>query len=302
MARTHPDPKKVIPLASRSAARNGNGAGFRQPVLAPMRVIAVTSGKGGVGKTSIVANLGFALSRLGKRVVILDADLGLGNLDVLLGLAPKYNLSHVLTGQKSIEEVMVEGPGRIRILPASSGIQELTRLTRDQKIEILTQLDRLSAAADILLIDTGAGISSNVMYFNAAAQEILVTVAPEPTSITDAYALMKVLSLRHAVKHFQLIVNLAATVQEADEVFRQLSLVAGRFLDISIEYLGYVLFDEHVTKCVRQQKIVSELYPGTHASRSFSHLARKLSKAARLRPPREHSNFCWESLIRDGSE
>lgn len=302
MVSNHPDRKKVIPMTPRDAGRNGNGAGSHRPVPAPMRVITITSGKGGVGKTSIVANLGFALTRIGKRVVILDADLGLGNLDVLLGIAPKYNLSHVLTGQKLIEEVMVEGPGKIRILPASSGIQELTRLTREQKIEILTQLDRLSAATDILLIDTGAGISSNVMYFNAAAQEVLVAVAPEPTSITDAYALMKVLSLRYAVKHFQLIVNLAATVQEADEVYRQLSLVAGRFLDISIEYLGYVLFDEHVTKCVRQQKVVSELYPGTQASRSFGYLAKRLSKTAPMRPPREHSNFCWEALIRDGSE
>ena len=147
-----------------------------------------------------------------------------------------------------------------------------------------------------------AGIADNVIKFALAADEIIVVTTEEPTAVTDAYALMKVLSLRYAVKHFQLIVNLAATVQEADEVYRQLSLVAGRFLDISIEYLGYVLFDEHVTKCVRQQKVVSELYPGTQASRSFGYLAKRLSKTAPMRPPREHSNFCWEALIRDGSE
>jgi flagellar biosynthesis protein FlhG len=161
------------------------------------RIIAITSGKGGVGKTSIVANLGYAFGQLGKKVLILDADLGLGNLDILLGLAPKYNLSHVITGEKNITEITLEGPGNIKILPASSGIQELTLLTTKQRDHILAELDLLIEPVDILLIDTAAGISSNVMHFNAAAQEIIVVVAPEPTSITDAYALMKVLSLNY---------------------------------------------------------------------------------------------------------
>jgi len=159
------------------------------------RVIAITSGKGGVGKTSIVGNLGYAFAKTGKKVLILDADLGLGNLDVLLGLAPKFNLSHVILGEKSIEEILIEGPGKMKILPASSGIQELTSLTKDQKVQILKQLDSLIGSVDVLLIDSAAGISSNVMDFNATAQEIVVVVSPEPTSITDAYALMKVLNM-----------------------------------------------------------------------------------------------------------
>jgi len=173
------------------------------------RVIAITSGKGGVGKTNIVANLGYALCKAGKRVLIFDADLGLGNLDVLLGLTPRYNLSHVLEGQKRLSDIVISGPGQLKILPASSGIQELTRLTHSQKMNLYTDLNVLLADYDIVLIDTAAGISSNVLYFNASANEIMVVVTPEPTSITDAYALMKILSVKYQEKHFRLLVNLA---------------------------------------------------------------------------------------------
>ncbi|MBW2708821.1 MAG: AAA family ATPase, partial [Deltaproteobacteria bacterium] len=186
-------PNKVISLTDRIAGRGGatekNKSERRKPHT---RVIAVTSGKGGVGKSNIVANLGFVISRLGKKVLILDADLGLGNLDVLLGLAPKYNLSHVITGAKTISEIVIEGPGKVKILPAPSGIQELSDLTDEQELRMFTALDSLIDSVDYFLIDTGAGISSNVMRFNSSAPEIIVVVSPEPTSITDAYALMKV--------------------------------------------------------------------------------------------------------------
>jgi flagellar biosynthesis protein FlhG len=263
------------------------------------RVIAITSGKGGVGKTSLVANLGYAFTKLGKKVLILDADLGLGNLDVLLGLAPKYNLSHVVMGKKSIEEILVEGPGQMKILPASSGIQELTHLTRDQKIEIFTQLDRLIDTVDILFIDTAAGISSNVMDFNATAQEIVVVVSPEPTSITDAYALMKVLSLKYSEKVCKLLVNMTTRPDEGREVFRQLHLVTDRFLDITSEYLGCILYDDKVTKGVKNQKIVSELYPDTHASRCFKDIARKIANMPPVNIPKGGSNLFWRHLVQN---
>ena len=261
------------------------------------RVIAITSGKGGVGKTSIVGNLGYAFAKLGKKVLILDADLGLGNLDVLLGLAPKYNLSHVILGERTIDEILVEGPGKMNILPASSGIQELTNLNKDQKIQILTQLDLLIDSVDVLFIDTAAGISSNVMDFNATAQEVVVVVSPEPTSITDAYALMKVLSLKYSGKACKLIVNMVKRPEEGREVFRQLQIVTDRFLDITIEYLGYVLFDGKVTKGVRNQKIVSELYPDTPASRCFTDISRKISSMAPLNLPKGDSNLFWRHLV-----
>jgi len=266
------------------------------------RVIAITSGKGGVGKTNIVANLGFAFSRLGKKVLILDADLGLGNLDVLLGLAPKYNLSHVISGEKAVRDITIEGPGNINILPASSGIQELTRLNREQKIRILSELDRMVDLVDVLLIDTAAGISSNVMYFNVTAQEIMVVVTPEPTSITDAYALMKVLSVKYSERNFKLLVNMAADAQEAYDVFRQLSLVSDRFLDIEMDYVGHVIFDKKMTTCVRHQKVMSEMYPHSEASICFGALARKIGSTSGTRVPMEDTHFFWKQLFRNELE
>lgn len=265
------------------------------------RVIAVTSGKGGVGKSNIVANIGFVLSRSGKKVLILDADLGLGNLDVLLGLAPKYNLSHAITGDKTISEIVIEGPGKVKILPAPSGIQELSDLTDQQKTRMLTALDLLIDSVDIFLIDTGAGISSNVMHFNSSAQEILVVVCPEPTSITDAYALMKVLSLDYSRKHFKLVVNMAKSSKEATEVYRQLELVADRFLDIEIEYMGHVLIDDNVKKGVRLQKVVSEIHPDTKASRCFASLAKKIFESRPSNFPEGDTNFFWRKLARNGT-
>ena len=261
------------------------------------RVIAVTSGKGGVGKTNIVANLGYTFARMGKKVLILDADLGLGNLDVLLGLAPKYNLSHVIMGEKSVGDIIVEGPGNMLILPASSGIQELTQLTAQQKVKILSELDGVIDSVDLLLIDTAAGISSNVMDFNVTAQEIIVVVSPEPTAITDAYALMKVLSLKYAEKCCKVIVNLASTAEQGREVFRQLHLVTERFLDMTVDYLGSVLVDAKMIKGVKQQKLVSELYPDTHASKCFDDLARKIFTQPPTNVPKGNSNFFWHHLV-----
>ena len=289
---------RVISLTRKRQERDGslpkNTGGTR---YTNARVIAITSGKGGVGKTSIVGNLGYAFTKLGKKVLILDADMGLGNLDVLLGLAPKFNLSHVITGEKAINEILVEGPGKMKILPASSGIQELTHLTKDQKIQILSQLDGLIDSVDILLIDTAAGISSNVMDFNATAQEVVVVVSPEPTSITDAYALMKVLSLKYSGKACKLLVNMVNRPEEGRDVFRQLQLVTDRFLDITIEYLGYILFDRKVTKGIKNQKIVSELYPDTHASRCFTNISRKIYSMSPLNLPKDGSNLFWRHLV-----
>jgi flagellar biosynthesis protein FlhG len=291
---------KVIRLADRAARRKTEGPDkSTKKRMSNTRVISVTSGKGGVGKTNIVANLGYAFARLGKKVLILDADLGLGNLDVLLGLAPKFNLSHVIMGEKSINDIIVEGPGKMLILPASSGIQELTQLTQDQKVKILSELDQLIGAVDILFIDTAAGISSNVMDFNVTAHEIIVVVSPEPTSITDAYALMKVLSLKYAEKCCKVIVNLAGTSQQGREVFRQLNMVTERFLDMNLDYLGSVLFDANVTQGVKQQKLVSELYPDTPASRCFTDLVRKISATSPTHVPKGDSNFFWHHLIKN---
>jgi flagellar biosynthesis protein FlhG len=286
----------VISLTRKLAAKNGitppqSDKGSRT------RVISISSGKGGVGKTNIVANLGISLSRLGKKVMIFDADLGLGNLDILLGLSPKYNFSHVALGEKTLSEIIVEGPCNIKILPASSGIQEMANLSKAQTADLLSELYAVIDPIDILLIDTAAGISSNVMYFNAIAQEVLVVVSPEPTSITDAYALMKILSIRYGVKHFKLLVNMVSDIQEAHEVYRQLKLVAERFLDIAIEYIGHVSYDKNITRGVRQQKAVCDLYPDTQASRCFNSLAVKLCQLPLAASPPKNTRLFWQELI-----
>ncbi|BBO66776.1 site-determining protein [Desulfosarcina alkanivorans] len=267
------------------------------PGRSPARVIAITSGKGGVGKTNIVANLGYALCKAGNRVLIFDADLGLGNLDVLLGLTPRYNLSHVIEGKKELSEIIVSGPGNLKILPASSGIQELTKLTAVQKLEIYNKLNALLMNYDIVLIDTAAGISSNVLYFNVSANEIMVVVTPEPTSITDAYALMKILSVRYQEKRFRLLVNLAKNEKEADEVSRQLCLVADRFLDVSIDYFGHVPVDDNVKAGVRKQKVVCEMAPMTRASRNFAELAHRLARSEPMISRSENRPLIWQDII-----
>jgi flagellar biosynthesis protein FlhG len=287
---------KIINLNQKMAAKKGD-APPEPHKGSHTRVIAITSGKGGVGKTNIVANLGIALSQLGKKILIFDADMGLGNLDILLGLTPKYNFSHVLLGEKSVSDIVIEGPEQIKILPASSGIQEMANLSKSMTAHLLGELGAIIDTIDILLIDTAAGISSNVMYFNAIAQEVLVVVSPEPTSITDAYALMKVLSIRYGVKQFKLLVNMVKDIQEAYEVHRQLKLVSEKFLDITIDYLGHVYSDENIARGVRQQKAVCDIYPESQASRCFNSLAVKLCQSQAYIPPSKEAPLFWKELI-----
>ena len=240
------------------------------------KMIAVSSGKGGVGKTNIVANLGFALSGLGKKTLIMDTDLGLGNLDVLLGITPRYNISHVISGEKSIADILVEGPGNMKILPASSGIQALTHLTHTQMDLISEQMLQIITLFDVVLIDTAAGISSNVLYFNASAHDVCVVVTPDLTAITDAYALIKVLSIQYGISGFGLLVNQVENPEEAREIFNHLELVTRQFLDVSIQFMGHIIKDENIPKGVRSQKMVSEMYPKSSASVCFNVLARQI--------------------------
>lgn len=241
-----------------------------------IKTIAVTSGKGGVGKSNIVANLAIHLRKMGKEVVILDADLGLSNIDVLFQLAPKYNLRHVLNGEMKLEDIVIEGPYGIKIIPASSGIQELTALNEFQRLRILEAFESYKHDLDILLIDTAAGISENVAFFCITAQETIVVVSPEPTSIADAYALIKVLFTRYQEKDFHILVNLAKNSEEGFEVFRRLSLVAEKFLNLSLNYLGYIPVDESVQKAVRGQKAFVDVYPNSPASKKILDIVPKL--------------------------
>lgn len=262
-----------------------------------IRVISVTSGKGGVGKSNVVTNLAIALSTQGKKVLILDADLGLGNLDVLLGLSPVYNLNHVLNGEKSMSEILVDGPAGIRIIPAGSGVQEFTSLGQHEKLRLLDELDMLEERFDVLIVDTEAGISENVTYFTAAAQEIIVVVTPEPTSITDSYALIKLLATQYSEHHFKVLVNIAKDSEDALEVFRKLANVAGRFLDISLDYLGCVVRDDKVVEAVKRQKAVSEIFPDSDAATCFATLAKRVIENTRHTRLKGNIQFFFRQLL-----
>ncbi|NTW58595.1 MAG: MinD/ParA family protein [Nitrospirae bacterium] len=238
-----------------------------------VRTIAVASGKGGVGKTNVTANLAISLHKLGKKVMIVDGDLGLSNIDVLLHLAPKHTIQNLLEGDLHLKDVLIEGPHGIKILPAGSGVQELTALNEFQRLKILEAFDSYSDDVDVLLIDTAAGISENVAFFCIAAQEIVIVTSPEPTAITDAYALIKVLSTRYQEKEFHVLVNSVKNSDEAVEVFRRLSLAADKFLNISLDYLGYLPYDESVQNAVREQQAFVDLYPNRPISRRIMEIA-----------------------------
>lgn len=241
------------------------------------RVIAVTSGKGGVGKTNIVGNMAVAAAKMGKKVMVLDADLGLANIDIIFGIHPEYNIGHVLSGEKKLSEIMVQTPSGIRIIPAGSGFINLTRLTDGEKLSLLAEFDALEETPDLFLIDTGAGISANVIYFNLAAEECIIVATPEPTSVTDAYAMMKVMSTRHGARHFKLLINMVADATEAKHVFVNLSQAADRFLNgIVMEYVGYIPMDARVREAVRKQKTVLELFPLCDFSKQIKAIAAEL--------------------------
>ncbi len=263
----------------------------------PVRVLAVSSGKGGVGKSNVVINLSVAFDRMGLRTLIMDADLGLANIDILLGLTPRYNMSHVLSGQKRLDEVLVDGPGRVKIMPASSGVQELTRLTDEQKLLFLELLDELETDIDVLLIDTGAGISDTVLYFNLAAHERIIVVTPEPTSLTDAYALIKVLYSKHGERTFRILVNSAANEAMGKSIFAKLSKVADHFLDgLSLDYLGTIPHDTSVTRSVMQQRPLLEAFPEAPASKAFTNIA-EIVRNDRPNANQGSIQFFWKRLL-----
>ncbi|MFQ5479817.1 MAG: MinD/ParA family protein [Thermodesulfobacteriota bacterium] len=262
-----------------------------------VRVISVTSGKGGVGKTSCVVNIAISFAKKGKRVLVFDADLGLCNLDVMLGLSPKYNINHVLRGEKKIEDVIIRGPGGIMVIPAASGISELTNLNAEQRLSLASSMEMLDKDVDIMMIDTGAGISNNVMFFNTAAQEIVVVVTPEPTSLTDAYALMKVLMKKHGEKSFKLLVNTARGEKEGKNIYSIISLVASRFLNVSLEYLGCVVQDDKVSRAVINQRAVVEMFPDTPASRCIKGISEKLLSMPAARDPKGGMQLFWKNML-----
>ena len=263
----------------------------------PVQVIAVTGGKGGVGKSNVSINLSVCLAQMGRRVALLDADLGLANIDILLGLTPKRNLEDVLAGECSLLDIMLTGPGGIRIIPASSGTQKMTMLGSMEHAGLIHAFSEISNQIDVLVIDTAAGISDSVISFVRASQEVLVVVCDEPSSITDAYALIKLLNREYGVDRFRVLANMTRSNQEGRNLYNKLTQVAERFLDVSLQYVGNIPFDETVRKAVQRQRAVVEVSPRSKAALAFKQLAEKVDLWPLPSTPRGHLEFFVERLV-----
>jgi len=270
---------------------------MEQGSLRPIQVVAVTGGKGGVGKTNVSVNLGVALARLGRRVTLLDADLGLANVDVLLGLKPRHTLKNVLDGSVSLQDVLIDGPIGMRIVPAASGMQEMVRLGPAQHAGLISAFSEIAHCMDVLLIDTAAGISDEVVSFLCAAQEIIVVVCDEPTSITDAYALIKVLNQQYGIDRIRVVANMVRTEDDGIRVFEKMRTVCERFLDVSLFHAGTIPFDDHLRRAVRKQKAVVELYPMSKVSRSLLRLAETVDSWPIPAVASGHLEFFVERLV-----
>lgn len=261
-------------------------------------VFSVTSGKGGVGKTNISVNLACTLTRMGKRVVILDADLGLANVDVILGLAPKLNLFHLFNEGMTLKDILFDTPYGFRILPAASGVSDMVNLTTGQKLDLLESMDYLEGDIDHLIVDTGAGINDNVLYFNIAAQERLVVLTTEPTSLTDAYALIKVLKLNHGVDRFRVLVNMAKDERTAKEIFIKLYKACDHFLSgVSLDMVGFIPTDPMVRKAVINQTPFAVATPDCPASVAIAKAAEKINTWKVTAKADGNIKFFWKKLL-----
>lgn len=268
----------------------------------PVRVIAVASGKGGVGKTNVSVNLGLALSGQGKQVMLLDADLGLGNVDVLLGVHPVHNLSHVISGERTLEEVIVEGPAGLQIVPAASGIKRMAELSPEEHVGLVRAFSELNNNLDALIIDTAAGISDSVITLTRAAQEVLVVVCDEPASITDAYALIKVLNQEHGINKFHVMVNMVQSVQQGHDLFAKMLKVTDKFLDVTLDFTGTVPYDDYLRKAIQRQRAVSDAYPRSRSALAFKKLAQAVDKWPMPNTAAGHLAFFVERLVQSEAD
>ncbi len=260
------------------------------------KVITVTSGKGGVGKTNITVNLALALSKMGLKVIVIDADFGLANIEVLLGITPEFTLLDVIKGKKSIFEVLCDGPQNIKFISGGSGVEELVKLDKEQLDKFLENIGLLDKLVDIILIDTGAGLSDSVMNFVMAADEILLVTTPEPTSIMDAYALIKMVSNRDKSKNIRIIANRVESPGEAEDVINKLRIVAHNFLSMEVNPLGYVFRDDMVIKAVKIQQPFLLKYPKCHAARQIEDISKKIADIAEYND--QYSDYGIKGFIR----
>lgn len=265
------------------------------------RVITVTSGKGGVGKSSISVNLAIQMSKLGKKVIILDADFGLANVEVMLGIRPRYNLADLLFKGKDIKDIITEGPKGIGFISGGSGIQELNHVSREQIIDLTHKLDEIDSITDVIIIDTGAGINDIVLEFVIASTETLLVTTPEPTSLTDSYALLKILDRKPefstANSTIKMIVNRVESPAEGKELFNKFNVVVNTFLNNKIEYLGSIPQDSNVPKAIIQQKPYSILYPNSQSTKAIINLTNILCENTQEVQKRKGISQLFSNLI-----
>ncbi|REL26087.1 MinD/ParA family protein [Thalassotalea euphylliae] len=265
--------------------------------LRQIKVIAVSGGKGGVGKTNVSLNTAIALAKQGKKVLVLDADLGLANVDVMLGLRVQKNIAHVLSGDCELDDIIIEGPAGIKIIPATSGTQSMVDLTPSEHAGLIRAFSDMQTEFDVLIVDTAAGISDMVLSFARAAQDVMLVVCDEPTSITDCYALMKLLSRDHGVFKFKVVANMVRSPKEGQQLFAKLTKVTDRFLDVAIELVAVVPFDENIRKAVRKQKAIVDAFPESPAAKAFTSLAKKVNSWPIPNRPSGHLEFFIEQLL-----
>lgn len=263
----------------------------------PVKVIAVSSGKGGVGKTNVSVNLAVSLAKENKEVMLLDADLGLANVDVLLGLNPEYDLSHVISGERTLEEVIIDGPSNLKIIPASSGTSRMANLTAVEQAGLINAFSELGYMLDVLVVDTGAGIADSVLNFCCASQEVIVVVCDEPASITDAYAFIKVMSRERHVERFQVLANMSHTAHEGRELFHKLSKATERFLDVTLTFMGSIPYDPRLRKAVQHQRAVVDAFPRSPSAQALKRLARQVDNWPDSENTTGHLEFFIERLI-----
>lgn len=244
----------------------------------PVKIIAVSSGKGGVGKTNVSVNLAISMAKQGKEVLLLDADLGLANVDVQLGLNTPYDLSHVMSGERTLDEIIVEGPSNIKVIPASSGVSKMANLTPAEQMGLINAFSDLGRAIDVLIIDTGAGIADTVINFCSASQDVIVVVYDEPASITDAYAFIKVMSREHNISRFHILANMAHDAHEGRELFMKLSKATDRFLDVILSFMGSVPYDDKLRKAVQHQRAVVDAFPHSPSALAFKRITKQINK------------------------
>jgi flagellar biosynthesis protein FlhG len=286
-----------------SSATTAQATGLRRLVAPrPVRVVAVTGGKGGVGKTNVSVNLAVALAELERRVMLLDADLGLANVDIVLGLHPPFDLSHVIRGERELQEIVMQGPGGIKVIPGASGVRQMAALSEAEHAGLIQAFSDLGADLDTLVVDTAAGISDTVISFARAAHEVLVVVCDEPASLTDAYAIIKLLNRDHGQARFRVLANMVQSNQEGHDLYNKLCRVTDRYLDVMLGYMGCIPHDETLRKAVRGQRAVVQAYPRSRAAQAFRSLARKVDSLPMPIGANGQLQFFVERLIQYSTE